>query len=64
VYLLCLSELYIRFVTVNCNLPSRYRMNDPSHRLWMYCQTDKQTSELQNEFISGVEDFDKFARSQ
>jgi len=30
----------------------------------MYRRIDKQTGELQDEFISGVEDFDKFARSQ
>ena len=62
-YLLCLSELHIRFVTVNCNLPGRYRMNGPSYCLCMYHRTHKQTGELRNEFISGVEDFDKFARS-
>ena len=39
-------------------------MNGPSHRLLMYRRTDKQTGELRDEFISGVEDFDKFARSQ
>uniref|UniRef100_A0A7C9DL29 Transposase-associated domain-containing protein n=1 Tax=Opuntia streptacantha TaxID=393608 RepID=A0A7C9DL29_OPUST len=39
-------------------------MNGPSHRLWMYRRIDTETGELRDEFINGVEAFDKFARSQ
>ena len=58
VRLLCFSALHNRFVTVNCNLRSRYRINGLSHRLWMYRRIYKQTGELRDEFINGVEDFD------
>ena len=39
-------------------------MDGPSHRMWMYHRIDKHTGELRDEFISGVEEFDSFARSQ
>ena len=39
-------------------------MNNPSHRVWMYRRIDKQTGELRDDFIRGVEEFDRFARSQ
>jgi len=39
-------------------------MNGSSHRLWMYRRIYKETSELRDEFINWVEDFDKFVRSQ
>ena len=47
------------FLTVNCNLRIRYKINGPSHRLWMYRRIYKDTGELRDEFINGVEDFDK-----
>ena len=39
-------------------------MNSPCHQRWMYLQIDKHMGELRNEFISGVEEFNSFTRSQ
>jgi len=36
-------------------LRSRYTMDGLSHQMWMYYKIDKFTTELWDEFISGVE---------
>jgi len=38
-------------------------MDDGSHQRWMYRRVYKRTTELRDKFMSGAEEFDRFARS-